>query len=157
MKKLFLSALLAVSIFSSAFATDENTKAAEGTEKEQQVNVRTLHNFITEFGNLSNVQWTSRADFARATFVYNNESMEAFFDIHGEMIGTSKAVTIDQMPVNVKRVFAKKYADYNIKETIRFDGINESAYYISAENGAKSVVLKVSVSGGVSLFSSVKK
>ena len=157
MKKLFLSALLAVSLFSSAFATDENTKAAEETKKEKQINVRTLHNFRTEFGNLANVQWTTRADFSRASFVYNNENMEAFFDVHGELIGTSKAVTIDQMPVNVKRVFAKKYAAYTVKETIRFDGIDESAYYISAENGAKSVVLKVSVSGGISLFSSAKK
>ncbi len=157
MKKLALSVLLAVSIFSSSFAADETKKAADESKKATQVNVRTLHTFRTAFGNLTDVEWSTKPDFARASFTYNNERIEAFFDLRGELIGTSKAVTIDQMPVNVKRVFAKRYADYTIKETIRFDGVDESSYYISAENGTKSVILKVSVTGGVSLYQAARK
>ncbi|TDH20897.1 hypothetical protein EXU57_21130 [Segetibacter sp. 3557_3] len=157
MKKLTLSLLLAVTIFTSAFATDEIKKANAETKKVVQVNVRTLHTFRSEFGNPNDVEWSLKPDFARASFTVNNERLEAFFDVRGELIGTSKAVTIDQMPVNVKRVFAKRYADYTVKETIRFDGVDESSYYISAENGSKSVILKVSVTGGVSLYQARNK
>src|SRR5688500_9500283 len=60
MKKLVLAAFLAVSMISSAFAVDDN-KANNENRKDNRVNVRTLHNFRTEFGNLSDVEWSLRS------------------------------------------------------------------------------------------------
>ncbi len=144
MKKLFLSALLMVALATSSFA-DVN-----------KINGRILNNFNSAFSEASNVQWTLKETFAKATFISDNEKMEAFYDLNGEMIGTSRAVTIEHMPTNVKREFAKKYADYVIKEMIRFDGMDETAFYISAENEKKSIIFKVSDAGTVSIFKTGK-
>lgn len=150
MKTIVLSTLLAVSITLSAFSTDVTIEGSK-------ISMRTLNNFRSDYGNISGVEWSMKEDFAKASFIYNNEKMEAFYDVTGQFIGSSKAVALDQMPLNVKRVFAKKYADYIVKETILFDGVDERSYYISAENDSRSVILHVSKEGAVSVFQSTKK
>jgi hypothetical protein len=44
-----------------------------------------------------------------------------------------------------------------VKEAIRFDATDETAYFISAEDEARSLILKVSAEGMVSVYKSVKK
>ena len=68
----------------------------------------------------------------------------------GKFIGTNQAITLEDLPVNAKRAFAKKYEGYTVKEAIRFEGSQESAYYISAENEKGSVILKVDDYGLIS-------
>ncbi len=149
MKKFILTAFVAVAVATSAFSADFKDVS--------KISKRILYNFSSEFSDANDVTWTLRPTFAKASFILENKRVDAFYDFDGTMIGTSKAVTIDQMPVNVKRVFAKKYADYTVKETIHFEGADESAFFISAANSNRSIVLKVSHQGLVSLFSSEKK
>lgn len=144
MKKLFFAALLAIAVASSAFAGSTN------------VNVKVLNNFKTTFAKASEISWTSTDDYAKAVFTIDNVKMEAFFNIDGELIGTSKNITLDELPVNAKRTFAKRFSGYTVKETIHFDGADESAYYISADNASESVIVKVA-RNEVSTFKKTKK
>lgn len=140
MKRLFVSALLALTLGTSSFA-------AEGNE----VNFTVLNSFQFQFKDASDVQWKSIKGCTKATFVLNNEKMEAFYNREGEMIGTSKAISLDELPTNAKRSFAKKIEGYTVKEAIRFEGTEENAYFISAENGKDSVIFKVEDKGSVSM------
>ncbi len=146
MRKLFLAALLTVTVAASAFAKDINSK-----------NVRAVKHFNSEFRDAENVSWTMRSTFAKATFYLNGEKREAFYDLNGEMIGTSSNISLDKLPVAAKRVFAKKYDGYTVKEAIHFEGIDEAAYYISAENEKESVILKVTDSNTVSVYKKERK
>jgi opacity protein-like surface antigen len=141
MRKLFFAALLTITVATSAFAKDVNSK-----------NVRAVRHFNAEFKDAENVSWTMRSNFAKATYYMNGEKREVFYDLNGEMIGTSHPISLDKLPVGAKRVFAKKYDGYTVKEAIRFDGIEEGAYYISAENDKESVILKVTDSNSMSVF-----
>ncbi len=51
-----------------------------------------------------------------------------------------------------KRSFAKRFDDYTVKEAIRFEGTEEGAYFISAEDDKKAVILKVSDNDEVSVM-----
>jgi hypothetical protein len=146
MKKLFFAALITVTVATSAFAKDVN-----------KVNSRAIHNFNFEFRGAEDVNWTSKSDFAKATFVLNGQKMEAFYKIDGELIGTSKNITLDQLPTSAKRTFAKRYNGYTVKEAIRFEGVDEAAYFISAENEKETVILKVSDDENVSIFQKDRK
>ena len=77
--------------------------------------------------------------------------MEAFYNVDGEISGTSKAITLEDLPVNAKRSFAKRFNGYTVKEIIHFDGTEETAYYISAENDKETVILKVGVNEALPL------
>jgi hypothetical protein len=134
MKKLLFSALIAVSLVTSAFAASgENKKVGSHITKA----------FESNFYEAENVTWNVAEKFAKATFVLNDVTTEAFYNPSGEFIGTSQAVAFDKIPTVAKRAIAKKYADYTIREAIKFDGVDETAYFVSIENEKKSIVLKV--------------
>lgn len=132
MKKLFIAALMVVSLATSAFAAETN-----------KVNSSVSYNFNIDFKNATNVTWTTAENYSKATFVLNNEKMEAFYNEDGSIIGTSKSVDVDELSINTKRTIAKRFTGYTVKEAIKFTGTEESAYYIAAENEQESVVLKV--------------
>ena len=139
MKKLFISALLAITVAASSFAAEGNN-----------VSYTVRNNFSSQFKKASDVQWTSGENYTKATFILDNVRTEAFYSAEGEFIGTNQAITLEELPVNAKRAFAKKYDGYTVKEAIRFEGSQESAYYISAEDGRGSVILKVEDDGSMS-------
>jgi hypothetical protein len=145
MKNLLVATVLLVTLSTSAFADPAN------------VNYTTLYNFKAQFRQASNVTWIEEKEFTKATFTWNNEKLQAFFSPEGEMIGTSKNITLEALPVNAKRIFAKKFEGFIVKEAIRFEGDNESAYYLSAENEKESVILKVNDKSSVSVFKKTKK
>ena len=140
MKKLFISALLAITVAASSFA-------AGGSN----VSYAVRNNFSYQFKKVSDVQWTSGENYTKATFVLDDVRTEALYSAEGEFIGTNQAITLEELPVRAKREFAKKYDGYTVKEAIRFEGTEESAYYISAENEKGSVILKVEDSGSISV------
>lgn len=139
MKKLFISALLSVTVVLSSFAAEGN-----------KVSYTVRFNFESQFKHASDVQWAFGENYTKATFILNNIRTEALYTDAGEFIGTNQAVTLEELPVNAKRAFAKRYDGYTVKEAIRFEGAQESAYFISAENEKGSVILKVEDNGRIS-------
>ena len=146
MKKLFISAVLVLSLTVSSFAADVN-----------KVNSKALRNFSYEFSNAENVNWTSTENYLKASFTLNKKNMDAFYDVEGNILGTSSKIDLTDLPTIAKRSFAKKYSGYTVTEAIRFDATDETAYFISAQDEARSLILKVSDKGMVSVFKSVKK
>lgn len=145
MKKIFIAALLVATFAASAFANAT------------KVNYLALKSFGAEFKNASEISWTSNVNFIRATFVCEDQRMEAFYTPAGEKIGVSRGISVDELPVKAKRAFAKKYDKYNVKEAILFEGVEENAYYISADNETENVIVKVFDDGSVSVFKKTKK
>jgi hypothetical protein len=146
MKKLLFTALLAVTVAVSAFATDADN-----------VNLTALNNFKASFKRASDVSWTINKDYISASFVYNNLRTEALYTPDGDFIGTNTAVVLEELPVKAKRTFAKNYDGFTVKEAIRFEGNDEGAYFISAENAKEAVILKISDNSQVSIMKSTKK
>jgi hypothetical protein len=145
MKKFLIATLTAIVITTSAFATDAN-----------KVSSRALSNFRQDFDNASNVEWVVRPNFSKATFNFDNKKCTAFYDNQGNLIANSYAIEIENLPTSAKRTFAKKYADYTVKEAIQMDTPNDTSYYISAENDKQSVILKVS-EGFLSVYKKTSK
>jgi hypothetical protein len=145
MKKYLLAAFVVATFATSAFA------------EPIKVNRLALASFASEFKKASDVSWSTAGEFIKVTFVADKQRMEAFYTLSGEKIGTSTGISIDELPLNAKRAFAKKYNTYNVKESILFEGTDENAYFIKAENDTEEVIVKVSGSGSVSVFKRTKK
>lgn len=90
-------------------------------------------------------------------FIKDNTKMEVYYDYTGDVIGTSKSITLNELPVGAKRSFAKRFEGYTVKEAIRLDGVSEAAYYISGENEKETVILKVNQDNRILLFMKTKK
>lgn len=143
MKKFFLTVLTGISLISSSFAADE-----------LKVNTRIKNSFTTDFRSAQDVQWRTNNAYVTAAFIMNNKKVEAFYDFSGSLIGTSEAITLDMLPSATKRSFAKKYGSYLVKEAIKFEKPDETAYFISAQNEKETLVLQV-IDGQISVFKRV--
>jgi len=146
MKKLLMAALLAVVLTGSAFAKETSI-----------VNSAVATTFGYEFKKASAVTWSTTTNYVKATFTLDNERMEAYYNYDGDKIGTSKAFNVEELPLGAKRALAKKYEGFTIKQAIEFAGIDETAYFIFAENEKESVILKVNGTGGLSTYKRTKK
>lgn len=146
MKKVFFAALLAVSVAGTAFATPSGS-----------VSYRVLTHFTADFGRPADVTWTIKDDFVKASFTKNNERVEAFYTVEGEMIGTSKEINLKDLPEEIKKTMENKYPMYAITAAILFENNEESAYFVSTQNEKETLIIKISLNNQVSVFSQKKK
>ena len=146
MKKMLFAALMGIAISVSAFAAPT------------KVSARILSRFSAEFVNASDVQWKTTDVYAKATFVLEGSTVEVFYDLQGEKIGTSRAITVKSLPKSAQDLIAKKYAAYTVKEAISFTDTDEVVkQYVSLETEKTKVVLEISAAGDVSVLSKSSK
>lgn len=146
MKKLIIAAAMVIAVATSALA--------EGTS----VSVKVKNQFANEFTAANNVAWTKGSEFSKATFVMNDQRMEAYYDNDGELIGTSRATTLDFLPAKATKKINEKYASYTTEEVIEFDNVKDGlSYYVSLSNDKQKVVLQVTTEGSVSVYKKTNK
>jgi hypothetical protein len=140
MKKFFIAVLLTVTVATSGFTTDE-----------KYISKRVMSSFRSQYSGVEKVTWKATSDFVKAIFEINGKQRQAFYYHNGESIGYTHQIKLEELPLKAKRTFAKKYADYTVKDAIKFEGVDETAYYISAEDEKHLVIVKVT-EWGVSLY-----
>lgn len=145
MKKLFISFLMAATLSSYAFAADVNN-----------VSYSAKHTFNTQFAGVTDVQWTVKESYTKASFQWLGENTEAFFDAAGQLIGTSKKMTLDQLALNTRKNLAKRLAGYSVTEVVEFTANDKTSFFVAADNADESVILKVS-EGIISLHKKTRK
>lgn len=146
MKKLIFATLLIATTTLSAFSADVN-----------KINSTVLSNFKSDFKKASDVNWKTGADFIKATFNVAQNKMEAFYNFQGELIATTQNISLDELPVAAKRLFAKRFGNYEVKEAIRMEATDEGSYYISAENEKESIIVKIDDNQQQSVYKRTKK
>ncbi|MEN9684299.1 MAG: hypothetical protein RLZZ28_85 [Bacteroidota bacterium] len=145
MKKLLLAALIVVAAGSSAFALDVNT-----------LNAKVKTNFEARFYGAQNVQWKLQEDFIKASFTYADQPVEAFFTTDGELIGLSRKMDYQKLPLNALQKIKTDYARYQVVEAIEFEREGDKNYYVSLKEGTSVKILEVSLYGSVSVFRGFK-
>ena len=138
MKKLFISSLLAITVAISGFAAERNKAGFALPQK-----------FSFKFNQFLNVERTSSENSTVSTFIFDNIRTSALDAEAGEFVGIGQAMTLEDLPLNAKRAFAGKYQGNTVKEAIHFEGLQESAYFISAENEKGLVILEVKNNGPI--------
>ena len=127
--------------------------SATGTSAAKKINYQILQRFKGDFKDASNINWTITSTFAKADFLQDEEKVEAFYDLDGVLIGTSYHISLNELPKEAKKILATRYAQYNVTEVIRYEGMEEAAYYIATEDIKEKVVFRLSGNKDVSVFS----
>ena len=148
MKQLFMTALIAIAIGTSAYAgpTTISTKVND--------------HFTAAFTNAKNVTWKSDQNFDKVSFVLDGVKVQAFYDVEGELIGTSKTFAFDKLPKSALEIITTKYTypNYQLRDCIEFvNATNERNYYVSFSKQNETVVLEITRGGMVSVFAKSKK
>ena len=97
MKKLLIAVLTVLTFSTTAFATDAN-----------KVNQRVLNNFKQNFEDASEVEWSVKSAFTKATFTQGKKRCTAFYDQQGELFASSYGIELGRFTNQCKKGFCKK-------------------------------------------------
>ncbi|MET0635543.1 MAG: hypothetical protein ABWZ25_05920 [Chitinophagaceae bacterium] len=114
---------------------------------EKDVNILVLKSFQKEFSGVKDVQWTSTGEIYKASFVFNNQYVFAFFAPHGELVGITRNVSSLELPVTLQASLKKEHSGYWISSLFEVSNSEGTRYFITIENADTKVVLS---SGGSS-------
>lgn len=130
----------------SSFATEP--------EKVTQV-VKTA--FEEDFSKATQVNWKKSNDFYFASFMLNNERVDAAYNEEGELLGTSRNITSEQMPLSVSMAIAEKYKGYKLANSaIELTFAGQTRYYITIGDNKQVLNLKCFSNGDIEVESKSK-
>jgi hypothetical protein len=129
MKKVIMTLAIAVSSL-LAFAGEEN------------VSKNVLNAFNREFTGAREVKWTTGADYYRASFVYNEQYISAFYDRNGELMALTRNISSLNLPLKLQTRLRNDYSEYWISDLFEISNSEGTHYYITLEKADTKVVLK---------------
>jgi len=185
MKKILLPLTLGLLLTSATYASNENRmsrKEARKEKKEMRIERRSTRNaevsymteqqFAVDFPAATDIGYERSKWFDEVNFTMNGMRQKAFYDVNGELVGTTNKELFSNLPLSAQRDIRKGYSDYQVKEVIMFHDNEENDsdmiifgeafedadnYFVSLEKGSKEIVLKVSPEGIVSYYTQVRK
>ena len=84
-----------------------------------------------EFKNASNVTWKTTSIFYKAAFTADGKPLEAFFSYEGQLIGVSRNISIDQLPLGLIKKVKEKGANSEINELLELLTDRGTEYFIT--------------------------
>ena len=157
MKKLFITAAIATMFSVTAFADGGKKATTETSEK--GITFSALNHFKSDFKSADNVVWTTTANCQKVTFVENNVSYTAFYNLGGEYLGVTRALPFEMLAPSVKKEITEKYKAYTVSSVIQYktqDSDEAVVYFVDVKSTDSEIVLKVSANEVVSFFKTVK-
>ena len=146
MKKLMLS-LTALFISACLFAADPVS-----------VNFKIQNSFRSDFPIAKNVKWINLEDkeLYEATFDYNGEEVNAFYNEEGELVSTARYISKDKLPMMAAKEIQCKYPGYIVRTIIECNKMDATCYYVTIVSEKKSYMLEASGAGNISVFKKIK-
>ena len=130
MKKLILATILVALSFAS-FA---------GGKKEDK---KLLADLQATLKASTQVQWTNKNEYNKATFNFNGKTVSAFYDDNG-LIGFSIQTPPTELPQQVSEAISKKYSGWKVVDAILFiDQYANTNYFAQVQKGKINLAIKI--------------
>ena len=130
-KKLLVITAALIFTVSATFANDPNPVPA--------TIINELHQ---EFETASNIVWKTTASFYKASFTTNTQSLEAFFSYDGRLIGVSRKLRIDQLPLVLIKEASEKGAAAEITDLFELSSDRGTEYFLTYGSGKEQKTFK---------------
>ena len=141
MKKIIITLAIAISSI-AAFATEEPVSSA------------VLNAFNKEFAGVKDVQWTNTDKYVKASFIFNGQNVNAFYDEDAQLIALARNISSLQLPISLQTSLKNSYKGYWISDLFEMSNHDGISYYITIENADSKIVL---TSNGNNKWTSFKK
>jgi hypothetical protein len=143
MKKMILTLAIAIGSLTS-FA------------REAEVTQKVLDAFNSEFNQATEVSWTVTKDYYKATFMYNDRYVFAYYTENGELLAMTRYISSDDLPLSLITSLKKNYGDYWISDLFEMAKNEGTQYVVTLENADSKLILKAS-SGTWSVHQKIRK
>ena len=133
MKPLFILMLTVSSFFSTA------GNAAD------IVSPKALKSFEKTFTNATEVAWTITENYYKVEFLLSGQTINAFYNEEGKLIGVSRNISSLQLPIILQAAIKKEYGNYWITDLFEMSNDDGAEYYLTIEDADNKTILKSSV------------
>ena len=114
--------------------------------------------FSNDFSKANDVKWESSEGFYFASFTLNDVTVDAAYTEAGELVGTSRRIAKELMPLNVSLAVGAQYEGYEVgKSVIELTYENVTRYYVTVSNSKETVSLKCYNNGDLDVERKTKK
>lgn len=141
MKTIIVAAAMALTTLSASANTNSSKKITS---------FAVIESFRQEFGNISDVNWEPASNnMLRATFTKDGETVSAFFDASGQLLGSSSNIEPAALPAKVKAALANKVKEGAISEAIKYQDFDQQAYFIKIVSNNTQRLFRCSSEGDI--------
>jgi len=106
-----------------------------------------ISSFQSSFSQAANETWSTVKGLYRVDFDLENEKVTAFFNGDGDLIASSRNVTLEQIPLSLKSDLKKQFHDYEVSSLFEVDKEGGVIYYATVKNDSKLLKLESTTSG----------
>ncbi len=103
---------------------------------------RILKEFNKEYVQASNASWEIKATYYKVKFILNEQSIEAFYSFEGNVMGVTRNITFNNLPLHLQKEIKEKYTGYKITNLFELSTDNGTEYVITFENHQERISLK---------------
>ncbi len=124
----------------------------------ENVSAKVKAAFESNFSKASQVNWEKTSDFYFATFQLNSTEVTAAYNEDGELVGTCRKISADQLPLSISLALTENYGGYQVDKTateLTYEG--QTRYYVIVKNKNQAIKLKCYSNGGLNVESKTKK
>lgn len=109
------------------------------------VSPNALKSFENTFTNATEAAWTITANFYKVQFLLNGQTLTAFYNEDGKLMGVSRNISSLQLPIILQTQLKKEFAKYWITELFEMSTDNGAEYYLTMEDADTKTILKSSI------------
>ena len=121
------------------------------------VNTKVLTAFQQDFSNAAEVTWTAGDDYYKASFLFNNQYVSAYYSPEGELYGITRYISSLDLPLNLLLSLKKDYSQFWITDLFELSKKEGTSYYITLEDADTKIILRASDGSDWANYKKVKK
>jgi CRISPR/Cas system-associated exonuclease Cas4 (RecB family) len=125
--------------------------------EEKNVNEKVLNAFKNEFTTASQVEWSTGLNYYKASFVFNDKHVYAFYNADGRLLGLTRNITTSELPLKLQTDLKKNYENYWISDLFEAAREEGTSYYLTLEDADTRLVLKASADNNWTVYEKTKK
>lgn len=123
----------------------------------KNINEKVLNAFKTEFTTASQVEWTTGPNYYKASFVFNDKHVFAFYNAEGRLLGLTRNITTSELPLKLQADLKKNYDTYWISDLFEAAREEGTSYYLTLEDADTLLVLRASADNSWTVYEKTKK
>jgi len=121
------------------------------TKNREDVPERVKSAFQKDFTTALNVSWEKNDNLYFANFNWNASDVKAAFNADGDLLSTSRKISIAQLPLKITLAIEKKYKGYRLEDNaMEIISDDETTYHFAVKNDAKELNLISNANGDIS-------
>lgn len=152
---------------------EKSARREDRAVRKEEVSFQTMQAFKSDFPNAKDVGYMVGSNFDEVTYSQNGKDYIAYYNINGELVGTTSHASFNELPASARKEITKQYLNkgYNTDRVILFDDNelvptdmwlyersfdDEDNYFIELSKLDHKLVLQVDMRGNVSFYKDLR-